>query len=238
MPPAASSVSTHESIRANLQRIEQRISDACARAGRRREEVLLIAVSKTFDAAAIDAAIACGVSDIGENRVQEYRDKAPQMRSTPRAHLIGHLQSNKAKDAVRLFDVVQTIDSADLATRLARHAAAAGKRVEVLVQVNVGEEPQKSGVPIGEALELARRVKAIEELDLRGFMTIPPVGSEEETREYFRSMRRLGDEAAVALAMERVELSMGMSEDFALAIEEGATMIRLGRAIFGSRESV
>ena len=133
-------------IRERLAAVERRIADACARAGRKREDVALIAVSKTFDAAAVDEAIAAGVLEVGENRVQEARDKKPLVASHARWHLIGHLQSNKAKDAVRLFDVIQTVDSIALAERLARAAEAAGKRQDILLQVNIGEESQKSGI--------------------------------------------------------------------------------------------
>lgn len=228
-------MSTLEHIATNLASIEARIEAACARAGRARADVLLVAVSKTFEAAAIDAAVAAGITDVGENRVQEFRDKMPQIAARPRTHLIGHLQSNKAKDAAALFDCIQTIDSRELATRLGRHAPA-GKRLEVLVQVNVGDEPQKNGVAIDDAIPLARAIRDDGAVNFAGFMTIPPIASEETTRGYFRAMRRVAEEAASLFGMSRVELSMGMSEDFELAIDEGATMIRLGRAIFGQRE--
>lgn len=236
MQALTSSVTSAEQIRANLAAIEDRIVQACARAGRDRSDVLLVAVSKTFEADAIDAAVAAGVTDIGENRVQEFRAKAPDLASRPRAHLIGHLQSNKAKEAAALFDVVQTIDSVELAQKLGRYAAAAGKTVDVLVQVNVGEEPQKSGVASSAAMSLAAAVREVNGVAMRGFMTIPPVAREEETRHHFRLMRALAAEARERFALSRLELSMGMSDDFEIAIEEGATMIRLGRAIFGHRE--
>jgi PLP dependent protein len=217
------------SIRDNVAAVEERISAACARASRTRSEVTLVAVSKTFPASMIDDAIAAGLTEIGENRVQEARDKKPSVRGAARWHLIGHLQSNKAKDAVPLFDVIQTVDSLALAEKIGRAADALGKQQDVLLEVNIGDEPQKSGVATADLDALARDVRNIAALRVRGLMSIPPVGSEEQTRRYFRQLRALGD----ALGMD--ELSMGMSEDFEIAIEEGSTMVRIGRAIFGSR---
>jgi pyridoxal phosphate enzyme (YggS family) len=216
-------------IAANLAAVEARIAAACARAGRSRGDVTLVAVSKTFPAAAVTAAIAAGVTHVGENRVQETRDKQPGVAGSARWHLIGHLQSNKAKDAVKLFDVIETVDSFELAEKIARAAAAAGKRQEVLLQLNIGREPQKSGANPDDAARLAKEIAALDALDLRGLMTIPPAGEAEQSRRYFREMRTLRD----ALGLE--ELSMGMSEDFEVAIEEGSTLVRVGRAIFGSR---
>ena len=214
------------SIRDDLVAVERRVADACARAGRRRDEVTLVAVSKTKPAAMIDDAIAAGVTEVGENRVQEARDKKPVVRGSARWHLIGHLQSNKAKDAVRLFDVIQTIDSVELAEKVARAAASAGKVQEVLIEVNIGNEPQKSGAAPADVERLARSIGSIDALRLRGLMAIPPA---EDARRWFRDVRALRDAAGLP------ELSMGMTEDFETAIEEGATIIRVGRAIFGER---
>jgi len=212
-------------IRANVAQVEAKIAAACARAGRQRDEVTLVAVTKTFPAIAVDHAVAAGIKDVGENRVQEARDKQPETTATARWHLIGHLQSNKAKDAVRLFDVIQTIDSIDLAEKIAK--AAGDKRPQVLLQVNIGREAQKSGIEIDDVAAVAKQVGKL--LDLRGLMTIPPHGDPEETRAYFRQLRKLRDDLGLP------ELSMGMSEDYETAIEEGATIIRVGRAIFGER---
>ena len=214
------------SIRDDLQSVERRIAQACARAGRRRDEVTLVAVSKTKPAEMIDEAIAAGVTEVGENRVQEARDKKPLVRGRARWHLIGHLQSNKAKDAVRLFDVIQTIDRTDLAEKVARAAASAGKVQEVLIEVNIGNEPQKSGAAPADAGALADSVHKLDSLRLRGLMAIPPA---EDARRSFGELRALRDR----LGLE--ELSMGMTDDFETAIEEGATIIRVGRAIFGER---
>jgi len=220
------SVSDAVSVRDDLQAVEHRIAEACARAGRRRDEITLVAVSKTKPAPMLDEAIAAGVTEVGENRVQEARDKKPLVHGSARWHLIGHLQSNKAKDAVRLFDVIQTIDSVDLAEKVARAASAAGKIQEVLLEVNIGNEPQKSGAAPAEVEALTKQVESLDALRLRGLMAIPP---QEEARRWFRELRALRDGLGLA------ELSMGMTDDFETAIEEGATIIRVGRAIFGVR---
>jgi pyridoxal phosphate enzyme (YggS family) len=218
---------TPDEIRANLAAVNARIDAACKRAGRKREEVTLVAVSKTFPAEAVTNAIAGGATHVGENKVQEAREKKPLVTGSARWHLIGHLQSNKAKDAVRTFDVIETIDSLELAQKVANAAGAIGKRQEVLLQVNIGREAQKSGADPDDAPALARDIAAIDGLSLRGLMVIPPF--DEESRPHFRAMRELQQRIGVA------ELSMGMSEDFEVAIEEGSTIVRVGRAIFGAR---
>jgi len=210
-------------IAENLAAVEQRIAAACGRAGRKRSEVTLVAVSKTFPADRVSEAIAAGVTHIGENRVQEARDKKPLVRGSARWHLIGHLQSNKAKDAVRIFDVIETVDSADLAQKIARASEAAR---DVLLQVNLGEEAQKSGVSTNDVEAIARQIRGIGGVNLIGLMAIPPLG---DARQHFRKLRALRDHIGLE------QLSMGMSEDFEIAIEEGSTMVRIGRAIFGPR---
>jgi PLP dependent protein len=210
-------------IAENLAAVEQRIAAACGRAGRKRSEVTLVAVSKTFPADRVSEAIAAGVTHIGENRVQEARDKKPLVRGSARWHLIGHLQSNKAKDAVRIFDVIETVDSVDLAQKIARASEAAR---DVLLQVNLGEEAQKSGVSTNDVEAMARQIRGIGGVNLIGLMAIPPLG---DTRQHFRKLRALRDQIGLE------QLSMGMSEDFEIAIEEGSTMVRIGRAIFGPR---
>lgn len=222
-------MSRAEEIRDNLAALEARIAAVCTRAGRPRADVTLVAVSKTFPASDVEIAIEAGMTDVGENKVQEARDKKPSVPRGARWHLIGHLQSNKAKDAVRLFDVIQTIDSLALAERVARFAEAAGKSQDVLLQVNVGGEEQKSGAEASEVAEIVRGMKALAPLRLRGLMTIPPLGEAEAMRPYFRRLRALRDEHGLE------HLSMGMTDDFETAIEEGATIIRVGRAIFGKR---
>jgi PLP dependent protein len=222
-------VSRADDIRANVASVEARVAAACARAGRAREEVTLVAVTKTFPAADVEHVLVAGLTNVGENKVQEARDKKPAVGPAARWHLIGHLQSNKAKDAVRLFDVIQTVDSVELASRIARIAGESGKRQDVLLQVNVGGEEQKSGADSRDARQLAERVRDLGALRLIGLMTIPPAGDPEAMRPYFRQLRSMRDD----LGLEH--LSMGMTDDFEVAIEEGATIIRVGRAIFGSR---
>lgn len=218
-----------EEIRANLAAVRARVDAACRRAGRNGQEITLVAVTKTFPAEAVSAAIAAGAADVGENRVQEARDKQPMVRGTARWHLIGHLQSNKARDAVRLFDVIHTIDSTALAEKVDRAAAAAGKNPAVLIEVNVGREAQKTGVAPENVAALARQVAKLPNLRLAGLMAIPPQGEPEEMRRWFRDLKRMRDDCGLE------HLSMGMTDDFEVAIEEGATIIRVGRAIFGSR---
>jgi len=220
VPPA-------DEIRANVAAVNARIEAACARAGRERGEVTLVAVSKTFPAEAVELAIAAGVTNVGENRVQEARDKKPLVAGSVLWHLIGHLQSNKAKDAVRVFDVIETVDSADLAGKIAKAAAAIGKRQEVLLQINVGGEEQKSGADPRDAASIAKSIQSMDGLSLRGLMTIPPADG--DSRRWFRELRMIRDDLGLK------ELSMGMSEDYEAAVEEGATIVRVGRAIFGSR---
>ena len=217
------------SIRESVVSVEERIARACARASRSRGEVTLVAVSKTFPASFIDDAIDAGISEVGENRVQEARDKKPLVHGTARWHLIGHLQTNKAKDAVKLFDVIQAVDSLDLAEKLARAADGHGKRQDVMLQVNIGDEPQKSGIARADVDSIARQASALASLRIIGLMAIPPIGTPDASRPYFRELRSMRD----ALGLE--QLSMGMSEDFETAIEEGSTIVRVGRAIFGSR---
>ncbi len=218
-----------EEIRANYAAVERRLAAACKRAGRNPSEVTIVAVTKTFPAEVVTAGIAAGAREIGENRVQEGRDKRPLVQGAARWHLIGHLQSNKAKDAVRTFDVIQTIDSVSLAEKVAKAALAAGKGVELLLEVNIGHELQKDGVDPAEIESLARSVRTIDGVKLSGLMAIPPVSDETATRAYFRELRSMCN----GLGLQHV--SMGMTDDFEIAIEEGATIVRVGRAIFGSR---
>ncbi len=218
-----------EEIRSNFEMVTARIAAACERAGRSVAEVTLVAVTKTFPAEAVEAAIAAGATNVGENRVQEGRDKKPLVKGRAKWHLIGHLQSNKAKDAVGVFDVIETIDSADLAQKVAVAAAKLQKRQEILLEVNIGREPQKNGADPEDVPSLVKEIGAMPELHLLGLMAIPPHGEPEETRRWFRALRELRDRVGLQ------QLSMGMTEDFEGAIEEGSTMVRVGRAIFGER---
>jgi pyridoxal phosphate enzyme (YggS family) len=232
----------------NLERLEAAIVGACRTAGRERAEVELMAVAKTYPAATIAEAAALGLTLFGENRVQEFAGKAieleplrvPAAGASPiRVHLIGHLQSNKAQRAVELFDGIDSLDSLRLAERLNEAAGKRGKRLPVLVEVKLSSEETKAGLePVSsEAGELLERLADLENLQMRGLMTIAPWGvSEAETRACFRSLREWRDRWAAAYQRLSFDvLSMGMSGDFRLAIEEGATQIRVGTALFGTR---
>jgi pyridoxal phosphate enzyme (YggS family) len=214
----------------NLARVRDRIARAAARAGRRPGDVLLIAVSKTVDVERIRAAVAAGVTALGENRVQEARAKIAELGRPVAWHLIGHLQTNKVKDALELFDVIHSLDRLELAGELERRAAARAQVVQALLQVNVGAEASKGGVApddVGEALDVIGKLAHVR---VRGLMTIPPeVERPEDARGWFRQLRELAERHALP------ELSMGMSGDFEVAVEEGATMVRVGTAVFGPR---
>jgi hypothetical protein len=232
----------------NLERLEEAIAGACRRAGRTRAEIELMAVSKTYPAVTIAEAAALGITLFGENRVQEFAGKAVELeplrghvagKSPIRVHLIGHLQSNKAQRAVELFDGIDSVDSLRLAERLNEAAGKSGKRLPVLVEVKLSSEETKAGLEpdSSEAGELLERLADFENLQMRGLMTIAPWGvSEAETRACFRSLREWRDRWAAAYSRLSLDvLSMGMSGDFALAIAEGATRIRVGTALFGAR---
>ena len=224
-------------IRANLAAVQERIAAAARRAGRREDAVLLVAVSKTVDAERVRAAIAAGVPALGENRVQEAREKIAVLGRPRPWHLIGHLQTNKVKDALESFDLIHSVDRVPLAEALSRRAAEAGRRMDVLVQVNVGEEPQKGGLRADELREALETMAGLPGLRLRGLMTIPPLPREpEDSRPYYKEMRKLLEDARRwGHGPDLAELSMGMSGDFEVGVEEGATIVRVGTAIFGSR---
>ena len=218
-----------QQIKANLDQVLERIAGAAERSGRRPGDVLLIAVSKTVEAARIRAAIEAGVSALGENRVQEAKAKIAELGRAVPWHLIGHLQSNKAKDAVELFDVIHSIDDVALAHECDRRAAARGRVVDALLEVNVAGEASKSGLAPDALDAVLAATAALSHLHVRGLMTIPPIGEPDATRPWFRALRKLAERHGLS------ELSMGMSSDFEVAIEEGATMVRVGTAIFGPR---
>ena len=234
----------------NLERLESAIAQACRRGGRRRQEIELMAVSKTFPVEAIAEAASLGITLFGENRVQEFAGKAlhgagaegASLRDKIRVHLIGHLQSNKSSKAAELFDGVDSLDSVRLAQRLNESAGKLGKRLPVLIEVKLSPEETKSGVEpeSEEAARLLADLPDFSHLHLRGLMTIAPWGAPEDaTRACFRGLRIWRDRWAAAHPKLNLEvLSMGMSGDFPLAIEEGATRIRIGTALFGKREPV
>lgn len=230
------------SISENLAGVQERIQTAARRAGRRPEEILLMAVSKTFPAEAVREAYAAGLRVFGESRVQEFSAKAEALRDLDGVewHMIGHLQSNKAAKAGELFTAIDSVDSLKLAEKLDAAARALNKKLAVLVEINVGGEAAKSGVEPGSSafeqiLEAAPRFPGLE---IRGLMTVPPFSEAPEgARPYFRKLRELRDTIAARRlpGVDMGVLSMGMSHDFEVAIEEGSTCVRVGTAIFGGR---
>lgn len=219
-------MSRSEEVARAVAAVRERIARAAERAGRDPATVTLVAVTKTRPAEDLLLAFEVGIRHFGENRVQEAEAKFPSLPAGAVRHLIGPVQSNKASRAARIADVVETVDSAAIAARLARAAAEAGKRLPVLVEVNTGGESTKAGVAPGDVASLVEAVRALPALDLRGLMTIPPPG---DTRPHFVALREL------ARALGLPELSMGMSDDFEAAVEEGATIVRIGTALFGAR---
>jgi PLP dependent protein len=220
-----------DEIRANIERVRERMARAAERAGRRAEDVLLIGVSKTVDAERIRQAVAAGLPALGENRVQEAEEKIAALGRPVPWHLIGHLQTNKVRPALELFEVIHSLDRLDLARECDRRARARGRPVTALLQVNVGGEASKGGFAPEQVAEAVEAVAALEHLRLCGLMTIPPPTERpEKARGWFRMLAQLAKRHGLS------ELSMGMSADYEVAIEEGATMVRVGTAIFGPRE--
>ncbi|MGO8785990.1 MAG: YggS family pyridoxal phosphate-dependent enzyme [Terriglobia bacterium] len=228
-----------DSIPENIARVEDRISAACRRSGRRREDVKLVGISKTHPPELVRAAYEAGLRDFGENRVQEAKSKCAELVDLAATwHLVGHLQSNKARLARDLFHWVHSVDSLRLAEKLAQAAVPGDTRLPVLIEVNLGEEASKAGVRAVDVAALAEQIAPMETLELRGLMVIPPfLENPEDVRPYFRQLRALaGDiEARNLPNVSMHELSMGMSHDFEVAVEEGATIVRVGTAIFGQR---
>jgi hypothetical protein len=218
--------------------VRDRIARAAERASRAPGEVTLVAVSKTHPAEAVRAAWSAGIRDFGENRVQEAEPKiaATADLAGVRWHLVGHLQSNKARRAAALFEVVESVDSLDLARRLGRAAAEAGRTLRALVQVDLAGEETKFGLPERELVPTLEALRGAEGLRLEGLMVLPPFFEDPEgARPFFRRLRQLRDEARAAGLLAGGELSMGMSHDLEPAVEEGATVVRVGTAIFGER---
>jgi pyridoxal phosphate enzyme (YggS family) len=219
-----------------LQAVADRISAACARARRDPASVRLVAVSKTVPAAVVREAMDLGQQLFGENRVQEALPKIDEAGPAARWHLVGHLQKNKARHAVGRFELIHGVDDLELAVELDRRAAAAATTQPVLVQANLADEASKHGEREDGLLPLVTAVAALPHLELRGLMIIPPPAPDpEQARRWFSRLRELRDGAASRLARPLPELSMGMTDDFEIAIEEGATLVRVGRAIFGDR---
>jgi len=219
--------------------LQERISAAAQRAGRSVEEITLIGVSKTHPAEAIREAYEAGLRHFGENRVQEWEEKQRGIQGLNATwHLIGHLQSNKAARAAKLFHAIDSVDDFSLAQRLGRARSESGvtEKMRVLIEVHIAEEETKTGVDVNELPALAEKISALPPLALAGLMCIPPfTENAEEARPHFRRLRELRDELAKQLGRGLPVLSMGMSHDFEVAIEEGATEVRVGTALFGTR---
>jgi pyridoxal phosphate enzyme (YggS family) len=239
----------------NIARVQERIAAACARVGRAPSEVTLVAVSKTFPAEIVAEAYRLGLRDFGENRTEEAREKISNIKSpisnpqspipNPQWHLVGHLQSRKAAEAVALFDVIHSVDSIKLATKLSRLCIEAGRVMPVLLECNVSGEASKYGFPAATAADKARWMAGVEAIlaegpgvRVEGLMTVAPIVSQaQDARPVFRALRQLRDELASRFPQTNWRhLSMGMTDDFEIAIEEGATLVRVGRAIFGGQQ--
>jgi len=223
-------------IAANLNSIQERIAAACGRAGRDPASVTLMAVTKTHPPETVQAAADLGIVFIGENKVQEAKAKIPQCPGRLRWHFIGHLQSNKARDAVELFEMIQSVDSLALAQEINKRCEQAGKRMPVLLEVNLAGEASKFGYPPGRLLEELNDINALPRLEVHGLMTVPPWKPvAEQVRPFFREARELKLRCEDRLGAPLPCLSMGMSGDFEVAIEEGASLVRIGTALFGER---
>ena len=220
-------------IAENLRAVQDRINAAAARSGRKLDDITLIAVSKTRSADEIRQAVSCGVTDLGENYVQEAEVKYGELGDTARWHMIGHLQRNKARHAVKCFEMIHSVESEDLAVELGKRAQAAGKCQDVLVEVRISGEDTKFGVEPGDVLPFVDRISQVSGIRACGLMGMAPfVEDPEQTRPYFARLKQLWDRLPEE---QRIYLSMGMTQDFEVAIEEGANMVRIGTAIFGPR---
>jgi hypothetical protein len=220
----------------NLEKVQQRIRAACDRADREANSVTLLAVTKGQPPEVVKAAADLGQIFFGENKVQEARAKIPLCPGKLLWHFIGHLQSNKCRDAVELFEMIQSVDSLSLAQEIAKRAEQAAKRMPVLIEVNVAGEASKFGYQPEQLLAELKELNALPRIEIHGLMTLPPWSPEaEKVRPYFRRLRELQTECEQILGVPLPYLSMGMSSDFEIAIEEGATMVRIGTALFGPR---
>ncbi|NLN75818.1 MAG: YggS family pyridoxal phosphate-dependent enzyme [Armatimonadetes bacterium] len=221
------------SIYENLRCIEDRIDKAAAKSGRGRQDITLVTVTKTRSVEQIAEAIACGATDIGENYVQEAQEKYSEIGDSVRWHMIGHLQKNKARHAVEFFSLIQSVDSIELAEQIGRRALAVGRHIDVLLEVKISSEATKYGVDPDRSLELASKIAQVSGLKLCGLMGMAPFEQDpQDTRPFFRDLKTLWDKLPDE---QRIYLSMGMTSDFEVAIEEGSNMVRIGTAIFGPR---
>ncbi len=221
-----------------LQNIQQRIAAACEKAGRDSATVTLVAVSKTHPPEVVNELARLGVRDFGENKVQEAKAKIPLCSGNLKWHGIGHIQTNKVRDAVRLFEMIHSVDSLRLAQELEKHASLQSRRLSVLLEVNVSGEKSKFGLQPEEVVEVALGVNQLSHLELHGLMTMAPYAKEsEKSRPFFRHLVQLKNKIEQKLGASLPDLSMGMSGDFEVGIEEGATLVRIGTALFGERKS-
>ena len=221
----------------NLEKIQQRIRGACERAGREENSITLLAVSKTHPPETINAAAELGLACFGENKIQEAKAKIPLCSGKLRWHFIGHLQSNKCRDAVELFEMIQGVDSLGLAQEISKRCEQAAKRMPILLEVNVAGEASKFGYRPDKLLGEVEEINALPRIEIHGLMAVPPWSPEpESSRPHFRRLRELKSECEQILVAPLPHLSMGMSGDFEMAIEEGATIVRIGTALFGPRQ--
>jgi pyridoxal phosphate enzyme (YggS family) len=226
-------------ITANINKINLRIAAAAARCNRAPDSIKLLAVTKTVPLSAIEQAIEAGITALGENYVQEAKEKIAVIGERVSWHMIGHLQTNKAKYTVNLFDYIHSVDRLELAAEINKRACLIGRKINILIEINVSGEKTKNGITALEAIELIKNVSMLDCVSVKGLMTMAPYSTNpENSRPYFSELRNLRDkiisEGITGIQME--ELSMGMTDDFEIAIEEGATIVRIGRAIFGKRK--
>jgi pyridoxal phosphate enzyme (YggS family) len=226
-------------IAANITMIKQRIAAAALKCGRNPDSIKLLAVTKTIPTEYIIKAIDAGITMLGENYVQEAKEKITVLGQRTQWHMIGHLQTNKAKYAVNLFDYIHSVDRMELAQELDKRARLIGRKINILIEVNVSGEKTKNGIPATTAIDLIKVTSKLENLSVCGLMTMAPYSDDpENARPYFCALRNLRDNISrqQILGIQMEELSMGMTDDFEAAIEEGATIVRIGRAIFGERK--
>lgn len=222
-------------IESRLSEVRTRVEAAATRAGRSHDEVTLVVVSKSFSADVVAEAVRAGATDLGENRAQELREKAIALPHVPRWHFIGHLQTNKARHVVGTAHLIHSVDRFGLAEEIARRARRSGVPQEVLIEVNISGEPTKHGVEPPNAAAFAEEVAALDGVEVTGLMTMAPLSDDPQlSRPFFADLRTIGERLAQRLPEAR-HLSMGMTRDFEVAIEEGATLVRVGEAVFGPR---
>lgn len=226
-------------IAPNLNNVRQRIAAAAAKCRRDPDAIKLLAVTKTVTAARVGEAIAAGITSFGENYVQEAREKIARINEPVEWHMIGYLQTNKVKYAVNLFDYIHSIDRLDLAKEISKRAGVTGHKMNILIEINVSGEKTKSGIPQSHAIDLIKDISFLENISVKGLMTMAPYSDNpENARPYFSELKnfqkKIINEDITGIQMN--ELSMGMTDDFEIAIEEGATIVRIGRAIFGERK--